>query len=244
MEPNTYYTHNNGSRPFKVIIQLNKIEIYNETSDKHIYSNIPDHIFNYINIFIGKCPIAGLNKEYAEKSDGNSILINSGKNEYIFIGYKIFSFISLTEIISFISPVRNSNVPYPYAIDSDGNTYLLIEEVILINDGKQIIQDDPYHYYYKYRSITNYVQTIDNTDKVFCNIERLYLKEKEREMIYYPFPDKYYDNLVKENKKLYIKKNDLENKTELTKQDYIEIINSFGKERGFQQINIEIIYSK
>ena len=69
-------------------------------------------------------------------------------NEYVFIGSEFFSFQSLSEIHTFVSPVGNNDVPYPYAIDSNNNYYLLAENVVLTKMLKP--DDNPYDYYYQY----------------------------------------------------------------------------------------------
>ena len=64
---------------------------------------------------------------YGEKFDGNSILLKLSKNKYVYIGSLIYSFNAYNEITTFISPVGNNDVPYPYAIDEKNNYYLLSE---------------------------------------------------------------------------------------------------------------------
>ena len=64
---------------------------------------------------------------YGKFFDGNSILLKLSKNKYVYIGSVIYSFTSYNEITTFISPVGNSDVPYPYAIDEKNNYYLLLE---------------------------------------------------------------------------------------------------------------------
>lgn len=94
---------------------------------------------------------------YGKEFDGNSILINTDRNNYVFIGSRIYSFQAKYEIVEYISPVGNNDVPYPYAIDKNKNIYLMEENIILHNDkinkldhshsSLDLIQD-PYRYYY------------------------------------------------------------------------------------------------
>ena len=80
---------------------------------------------------------------------GNSILLQVSKNKYIFIGYKIYSFLTNVQIVKFVSPVGNSTVPYPYAINSKGYYYFMLAnksiDVAIVPRG---FKNDPYDYYY------------------------------------------------------------------------------------------------
>ena len=59
---------------------------------------------------------------YGDEFDGNSILVHISENKYVYIGSSIYSFESQAKIIRYISPVGNSDVPYPYAIDEKENS--------------------------------------------------------------------------------------------------------------------------
>lgn len=48
--------------------------------------------------------------------------------------------------MKFASPVGNSDVPYPYAVDRNGSYYLLIEGVVL---HRVPPSSDPYDWYYR-----------------------------------------------------------------------------------------------
>lgn len=170
----TYYTHDNGGRPFKVVIKdkkkvyVYKYKKYDETTDTDLYSEKSikyekKDYFKFKKIYIGKSPknkSTILSGGYGPKFTGNSILLQITKNDYLFIGNKIFSFISKAEIKNFVSPVGNSDVPYPYAIDTDGRYYLMIEAVILdkITNIKKY-NNDPYEFYYENRTLKNIQNT-------------------------------------------------------------------------------------
>lgn len=74
-------------------------------------------------------------------------------NNYVFIGGKIFSFKSYSQITDFVSQIGNSDVPYPVAIDSEQNHYLLIEDVV-IKSNPDLLAQDAYRYYYSSFLIT------------------------------------------------------------------------------------------
>jgi hypothetical protein len=58
---------------------------------------------------------------------GNSILLQTATNRYVFIGDCVYEF-SLQEgdsVVTYVSPVGNNDVPYPYII-GEKFTYLLL----------------------------------------------------------------------------------------------------------------------
>lgn len=44
---------------------------------------------------------------------------------------EVLSFKAPAKLVEHVSPVGNSSVPYPYAVDADGRHYLFIEKVVL-----------------------------------------------------------------------------------------------------------------
>lgn len=106
---------------------------------------------------------------YGPEYDGNTMLLQLDTLTYVFIGCYIYSFQSLHEIEEYYSPVGNNDVPYPYAIDTHKNIYLLIEERIIIstfdilNQMKQEEDNNPYWYFYNHEGKprpTNYITEI------------------------------------------------------------------------------------
>jgi hypothetical protein len=150
----SYYILDNGERPFKVDIENNNVILYKieyiSNSNDIKYSKEPILIFNNVNkIFIGKSPknkMTTISGGHGKKFDGNTILLNIKDKKYVFIGLNIFSFITESDIIKYVSPVGNSGVPYPYAVDKNNNFYLMIEDVMIKNIPKNT---KPYNYYYK-----------------------------------------------------------------------------------------------
>ena len=61
---------------------------------------------------------------------GNSILLQTGKNKYVYIGDGIRSFTTKNGdvIKKYYSPVGNNEVPYPYAI-GDKYVYIMLHNV-------------------------------------------------------------------------------------------------------------------
>lgn len=132
-----YYTIDNGSKKYKVIV-----------SDKNIYvfsNNLDYEIKKYNQIFIGKNT-----KKYAIYNGlftGSSILVEIKKNSYIFIGTKIIEFNTLEPIVEFHSIMGNSSVVYPFAL-TNNYAYLILENVYLKRDFDD---KDPYEVYYDFK---------------------------------------------------------------------------------------------
>lgn len=121
----TYYTHDNGGRPFKVVVNSSekKVNIYKRTKDDYdvIFEKDILMSFKYKQIFIGK------SSNHTKEFDGNSILLYLGKDTYIFIGERILQFTYNIPIKSYASDVGNSDVPYPYAVDENGDVLFMLE---------------------------------------------------------------------------------------------------------------------
>ena len=142
---NTYYIHDNGSRPFKVHIK-----------DKYVYIYKGDYAFGkyyyepYLkvprrSVFVGENPpVSVLQKSILdfENYPGNTILLEYENGSYLYIERDVYVFKPDNKINQFYSYVGNNDVPYAYAID-DKYTYLFayrekIENALLKDN------EDPY----------------------------------------------------------------------------------------------------
>jgi len=163
--PKVYFTHDNGGRPFKVIITGRKIDIYEA---RYPDWDLPDKYQDLIHyeyrrtyqvppkgkIFIGDDPenIYKSRPDYLKEWLGNSILAELSPGRYLFIGESVFEFRTAngnSGITLFRSPVGNNDVPYPFAMD-DEYIYLLIENVRVAKTNIDLNQKpfDPYTQYY------------------------------------------------------------------------------------------------
>lgn len=218
--------HFNGDTPFKVEINENVVDIYSN------HGNTPLLKRNAKTIFIGKSPknkMTIFSGAHGPNFLGNSILLELNDNQYEFIGKTIFSFSSLSKIIRFVSPVGNNDVPYPYAIDVDGNIYLLIEDVVLLKGNKAAedaaaAADDPYSYYYNK-----------------CVIGDFYVDENNYKFTYCTNPGSNYERLVPMLGKQMFLMDINGNKSLLSKEDYIRRVNEFGSLMFFEEMkNINV----
>ena len=128
-----YYTHDNGGRPYKVRVDdANKIlkvytEIHNDDND-HEYEKKHHISLKFKKLFVGKSPKTRMTEFSGGIGfTGNSLLLDVGRNIYVFIGERIIRFTNDVPIVKFVSPVGNSDVPYPYAIDDEGNILFILE---------------------------------------------------------------------------------------------------------------------
>lgn len=167
-----YFTHNNGDREYLVYISKNKnVSIYTR-SDKYYIDNDDysekdsENRWMYIDlikkytankIFIGKSlkgEMTTFSGGYGRKFDGNTILLNIGKNKYVLIGYGEFEFKTTDKILEFYSPLGNNDVPYPVAF-GEKNIYFLTPQkyvpIKYIEKYNKKFKLDAYLYYYGHK---------------------------------------------------------------------------------------------
>lgn len=220
-----YYTHDNGERPFLVKINSNVVSVFTE-ENKH--SNKPDLIITGKKIWIPS----------DRYSDGNTILVELKDLSYCWIGSDVRVFRASSKIVDYQSPIGNSDVPYPYAKDSEGRFYLIIEDVV-ITPKKPNNHSDPYMYYYDSFKIP----------KGFQNINKFYIGDNPVELSYTPKPDQVFDRLRKheydsdsqEEITLFVKK---KIKGKLTRKKFTKLMNDFGKEMDFEPLDITSVVCK
>jgi len=151
----TFITQMNGGRPLRISIDddTKTIHVYsNYDEDKYGIQNDETEVYKtqFIQYWIGKSSCGD------PDFDGSSVLVNVADNKYVYICDEISSFTSYAPIIKYVSDMGNSNVPYPYAIDADGNVYLMIEDTVIIGlpELHDELYEDPYGYYYDRSNIT------------------------------------------------------------------------------------------
>lgn len=165
----SYLIHDNGGRPFKVVIKGRKafisvIQDYPTKNSSDVYLPIVRRTlgpleFSFIKEFIGLDnydkirigqKITGYRPTLRSKTKGNSILFQvksdkSNLKKYIYVGSEIYSFYTNELIDKYYSPIGNNDVPYPYAV-SKNNVYLMTEKKVL--NKEKVYLPDPYEQYY------------------------------------------------------------------------------------------------
>jgi len=168
----TYYIHDNGDRPFKVVVKKEELHAYVYKGEEDYKELILET--KYKKIFIGE------SYEDEEDEEGNTILIYVGKCKYIYIGMEIYSFTvdkgKDNVITEYYSPIGNNDVPYPYAV-SKNNTYLMLDEAII--DNKYIDHDeyygiDVYNLYYGHYKDEDEDDIEDNNEDEEIKSTKLY----------------------------------------------------------------------
>lgn len=236
---NGYAILDNGGVPFNVKIKGALVEIYKNTYDygKERLTKYMEFILTYNTekVFIGrsiKNEMTEFSGAYGPKYDGNSILLQL-KNQYIYIGTEIYSFVPLAPIKTYVSPVGNNEVPYPYAIDIKNNYYLMNGNVIILNTK---LTKDPFDYYYDVaRKGKFYYKSM--------HIQGLFIGNNEFIMSYFPNPAEEYERLSN-NGKLQLSLFDGKHKHIINKQQYIKLMNDYSKKNNLKYLEHKIIVKR
>jgi len=261
----SYQIHSNGGVPYTVNITNNA----DGSSNVSVLINKEEAVYKgpeykTKKVFIGNSPwnrITEFSGCHGDEFDGNSILLNKENWNYVFIGNKIKEFEALSEIIEYVSPVGNSDVPYPYAIDVNGNYYLMIESVILIKYRNiENNYDDCYRYYYDHSMITpdyrwdedgnriideNFQYTKDK-DGMFIKEGYVLWKDRENDeddkiitLRWQPYPE---EDFIRFDEMGYFDNDG--NEVKFTLEDYVELNNRFGADHGFISLDPTIIHDR
>jgi hypothetical protein len=130
-----YLIHDNGGRPFLVIISTKDVYIFklpegveeDEDTSKNDYTELVKEYKNVKKVFIGKSvkpkDDTAYYAAYGKEFDGNTILIEIKDKRYCLVAERIVEFSTKDSIEKFESPVGNSDVPYPLAYGSQ-NVYV------------------------------------------------------------------------------------------------------------------------
>ena len=182
----TYFIHDNYNRLFLVYVKNKIIHIYKRPSNKYYISKNDlskkdiNNKWAYIKfiksykckeIFIGKSPkseMTNFSGGYGPKFDGNSILLQIDSNKYVFVGHNLYEF-KIDDIINeYYSPVGNNDVPYPVALGSKNNYFMLDQTYISNNEFKGLTKKnkiDLYSYYYGHsgnKNLSKYAKNMKN----------------------------------------------------------------------------------
>lgn len=262
-----YHTLDNGGEPFEVVIEGKHVIVYkgeygSDGENPDVYNKKVYEVYCQ-KVFIGYSPEGELADGYGPEFDGNSILLNTIGKEYVFIGESIFSFEALYPIIKYVSPVGNSGVPYPFAIDTQDNYYLMIEDVIVNMKNKKMYQNDPYHYYYQNNMLTSDLSGArGNKVAHFEDIYHAWSGNEQITLTYHPIESKTegYEWLTRMNverntpymllgksknydtkpSKLYVA-DKLGHRRELSKNEYLNVMKRFAQAKGFTPLHKTVI---
>ena len=133
-----YLIHDNGGRPFLVVINGKTVSIYKISNNnllteynKKDYNELIKEYKNVKKVFIGKSTKPNINAVYhsvsGSKYNGNTILLEIKPKKYCHISDTIIEFSTKDTIQKYDSPVGNNDVPYPIAYGTD-NIYFFIDK--------------------------------------------------------------------------------------------------------------------
>ena len=144
-----YDIHDNGGRPYKVenFPKEKRIVIYSTILDDagDVALGDPLHKMDYLAIWLGDSE----SELYGDFEKGNAIILQTAKNAYVAIcraNIFRFSLEAGEEIVTFMAPIGNNDVPYPYIIGTK-YVYLLLDLVKLPVELVDL-KSEPYIQYY------------------------------------------------------------------------------------------------
>lgn len=146
----SYFTHDNGARPFRVFVNNSKKQFEVFCPHEMVYKNYIQGLENrwtehavkptkFQKIWIGKDP-------KVRGAIGNSVLAQLSQTKYMFIGDTIFTFDMKEDVISYKSPIGNSDVAYPYIVGKN-NVYFLNSKSYRDRKGINLKEDFSDFYY-------------------------------------------------------------------------------------------------
>lgn len=123
-----YLIHDNGSRPFLVLVGKSKVSIHvidsNKSSNEELeYKEKAIYSTSFSKVWVDK----NRGGEGGEKfGEGASILVKVKGDTYVHIGEYVLSFDMKGEVEDYFAPVKGSDVVYPHFVVKDGKTFKLV----------------------------------------------------------------------------------------------------------------------
>lgn len=246
-----YEIHDNGGRPFLVkILPANEVHIFKESDNAE-----KDYPYESLlkmkcdEIWVGEspeCAMTAFSGGAGPRFKGNTILLRPSNPSddkplvYVHIGRSLRQFEAIAPITSFVSPVGNNDVPYPYAIDTEGNTYLISENAILGPEAKWKDEaDDPYDFYYQNRLMSSDLGCIPsrNPPPSKLNAEAWWIGEDRFTMRCAVSPEADYDRLIPSRGDGMFIQYPGQEKIVMTKQMYCDLMHKVAAERHYKPLN-------
>lgn len=159
----TYYTIDNGDRPFKVVVKDGIVDVYIKLEggmdapvSSKIWSDKPVIHVKAIRVFPGRSPLSRMTKfsgGTGPGTTGNTVLVQIAPLTYLHIGWCIQKITTPEEVVQFVSPIGNNDVPYPY-FTTPTKVYLVEEKVWFHKTSlaPECVKD-PYDQYYDHEGL-------------------------------------------------------------------------------------------
>ena len=204
------------------------------------YEEEPCVSFSAESVFVGQSP------KHGARFDGNSLLLHLEGLKYVFVGENVFSFTAKSPITKYVSPVGNSDVPYPWAMDEQGFRYLMTSSVIVT--GK-LFEDsdtdtDPYDLFFDRALMTTDIGMVPPKQPFhaqFQGITEFWIGEDQYTLRYEPQPEKDFERLSEMGELSVVKGSE---KIKLSKDDYVKLMQDFADLAGFEALHSETLVER
>jgi hypothetical protein len=245
---NTFDTHDNGGRMFRVELLGDFVHVWRltydeDTGDHRVDGPMVWYAHRPSRVFPGRSPKNAFTEfggGHGDRFYGNSVLVEFPTPDddgfrYALIGRSItrIDVPDGARVEIFMSPVGNNDVPYPYAVDSLGRTHLFLENVTLDPAAADEYGDDPYTYYYDVGRIPPRKPIVDRFD----GINRFFLGGEPCTMRYAPDAVAEYARITSRFGQVEVS-NDSSGfpRRALNEADYVDLMRRFGKVAGFSHL--------
>ena len=122
-----YFIHDNGARPYKVVVSGKTVEIYKGEYRRSVENTkaIDYETMDYdklikrltVNeIHVGKSPCIDVADLCGASAVGNTIILHVSGKKYMYVGSKIFEFTMDDDFDTYYSLIGNNDVPYPVLV--------------------------------------------------------------------------------------------------------------------------------
>lgn len=174
-EPLKYEIHDNRTIPWYVFCEKKIIQIVPVNPHYRFKHKKIDNQIIRITEFLGYWYGFDIRNS---KYDGNSVLIHIENKKYMFVGYYIYTFEFEENIIDFISPLGNNDVPYPVAYTKNYVIFMLDKKAIKKStlktkatpEGSEDLYGEYYGHLYK-ENMKNHEYTLLKKIKMIKNLE-------------------------------------------------------------------------
>ena len=132
-----YKIHNNGSRPYTVIDNKKEKRVTIMKNFDDSTSRMLEEI-KYLKFWPG----SPSSKQFGDWEPGNTVLMQVDTNKYVAVVEDIIGFVleKDDEVVTYMSPIGNNDVPYPYIVGKT-HVYLLAHHAILPKDSLDLTKD-------------------------------------------------------------------------------------------------------
>ena len=163
-----YYIHDNGTKPYKIVISGKTVEIYKGVYRRDVldtkaidYDTMDyDKLVKRLTVkevIIGKSPCVPMADACGASEDGNTMLLHISGKKYMHVGHDIFEFTIDDDVDTYYSLVGNNDVPYPVLVGTE-NVYFMLDHKVMSRTAfkaKMAVADwaEAYQYFYGMRDL-------------------------------------------------------------------------------------------